>query len=206
MSAFWEWAGSGIIVAISWIGKELWSIKKQRTQDTFNLHLDLEKLEHEVRFKMVFDKVSHNILELFPMITKLNSNLKKLFQDLEAAGTPDKQEQRKIADENYNNASNYLHENRLLIPMTIFIEVNAFLESVKAIRMKFNSGLRKEQRGILKENYEDYWATAADDLEKMKPKYEKIHEAMQEFLGLHQPQRQDGAITTQALIKGKRTR
>jgi hypothetical protein len=182
--SLWDWAGSGIIVALAWILRELWSIKKQRDQDAFKLRLDLHKLEHDVRFKKVFDKVSDNIVELFPRLTKLNRDMKALFQDLESAGTPSKEEQGKMASESYNNAYNSLHDHRLLIPLPIFTEVNDYLDAAKAARISFNSGVRKEQAGKLKENYEDYWETAQNELAKLKPKYERIHKAMQQFLGL----------------------
>lgn len=171
--SLWQWLGSGILVGAGWLVKEWWSKKKER-----------DKLEHEVRFKKLFDKVSDNLIELSHKLTKLKRNFKRFYEDLEWSNAPDKQEQGNEANASFDDSYNFLHENRLLIPIAIFTEVSEYLEAVKAVRLNFNSDKRKEQHGSQKEKYEDYMEKAQADLKEVEPKYERIHETMQGFLGL----------------------
>lgn len=99
------------------------------------------------------------------------------------AGAPIKEEQYRTAAKSYNDAFEFLQENHLLIPLDIFVEADGFLREAKSIINEFNSGERRLQRGHHEAEHEDHTAKAQAHLSAMEPKYERIHETMQAYLG-----------------------
>ena len=178
------WGIAGVVIgAIITQALTYW---REKWQHDFKLRLELEKNKYEVRYKKVYEKVWDNLIELFPKLTRLKRELKSLFHsDLQFSSDPPTEHQYKTVAETFNDANGFLNDNRLLLPVPIFDEAKTFLDAVKAITNKFSSGYRKEQRhGDGSGNsYEDVWLRCQNKLKAMEPKYEKLHETMQVYLG-----------------------
>src|ERR1700733_11381308 len=194
----WQWAASGILVVLVWGVKELISFKRHQLEETakfelelkklaHSVRLELDKLEHEVRFKKVYDQVSTNVIDLFAKLATLKRDLRKFTPDptLSWEGDPEKETLYAPVAKSYDEAFNTLHEKRLLIPIPIFHEVAAFLKGVRAIIGRITSGMSAEKHGMQDRGKgKTFWEKTTEDFQAMEPQYEKIHEAMQTFLGL----------------------
>ena len=176
--------GPIIVGLLGWIVTELWSLKKQAFLDRAKLDIDVKKLEHEVRFKKVYDKISDILVELAPMLTRATKDFRTFINDLECSDAPNKADQWTTAATSYNDTRVFLHDNRLLIPQPLFNLADDFIKALKLIIDKFQSGRRNAERRPDAEQYEDYTAIAEEALKALEPRYLAIHDAMQSYLGV----------------------
>lgn len=176
--------GTIIIGLLCWIGNQLWSLKKQAILDRAKLDIDVKKLEHEVRFKKVYDKISDILVELAPMLTSATKDFRTFINDLEWSDAPSKADRWTTAATSYNDTRAFLHDNRLLIPKPLFNLADDLIKALKVIIDKFHSGRRNAERRQDAEQYEDYTASAEEAVKALEPRYLAIHDAMQTYLGV----------------------
>lgn len=176
--------GTLVVGLLGWIGAELLSIRKQGILDRAKFEIDAKKLEHEVRFKKVYDKVSEILIQLAPMPMKATKAVSRFVNEVEWSDASPKADQWKDVANSYNETRAFLHDNRLLIPKPIFNEVDEFVKSLKSIIDKYQSGRRNADRKSDGNQIEDYTANAQNALKELEPRYNAIHEAMQTYLGI----------------------
>ena len=165
--------GTIVVCVIAWTAKEVWSRKKDR-----------DKLEHEVRFKKVYDQMSDTLIKLAPMLMKATKDFRSFINDLEWSDAPSKLDQWKTAATSYNETRAFLHDNRLLIPKPIFNQADEFVKALKAMIDKYSSAKRRTESRQDGEPYQNYTAIAEEALKALEPRYLAIHDAMQTYLGV----------------------
>lgn len=148
--------------------------------------LTKQALEHEVRFRRVDEKVAEHLDQIYRHLFRLYESVCSYVRDLEWSSEPPKEEKLKAASEANRAFWDYFLLNRVYVPPSLFQRVRQLADKLTKISNEFTRGLRREKRGIVRDDDEDHWSEALKAIEQeATPLFTAIVREVQERLGVH---------------------
>jgi hypothetical protein len=193
---------AAIVAAITWAAKTLTShlltknlerhkndlkAATDRELEAFRSAMEIQRLEHEVRFKKLHDQVADTIVKAFDGLNELYNSAADYIGSFEPAGGKSKDEKLKKLKDDFSTLRTVLHKQRLFIPCGLFKAMREFQEKVFKITINFRNKYQREQSGGLSEGDQDYWSKAEDDFSnEVTPLFDRIRSELQKILGFRE--------------------
>ena len=147
--------------------------------------MQLERLEHEVRFRKLHDKVSDTIGETFARLSRVYTNTAQFISILGSTEDPEREKQLESLSKSFDEFNAFVGDNRLFIPRSLLQTLDEFRHKVYTIAIQFKTNYKQERAGRLPDHAEGFWSKAdADFKNQVVPLFEKIYAEAQEDTGL----------------------
>lgn len=189
------------MAALAWLSKSLLihflskDIEKHKASLTAQNALEIERLraqltkqalEHEVRFRRVDEKVAEHLDQVYRHLFRLYESVCSYVRDLEWSSEPPKEEKLEAASEANRAFWDYSLLNRVYVPPSLFQRVRQLADKLTKITNEFTRGLRREERGVVRDDDKDHWSEALKAIEQeATPLFTAIVREVQERLGVH---------------------
>jgi len=189
------------VAALAWLAKSLLThylskdIEKHKATLTAQNALESERLraeltkqalEHEVRFRRVDEKVAEHLDHVYRHLFRFYESVCSYVRDVEWSCEPSKEEKLEAASKANRAFWDYFLVNRVYLPPTLFQRVRQLADKLTQITNEFTRGLRREEKGFVREDDGDHWSEALNAVEKeATPLFTAIVREVQERLGVH---------------------